>query len=519
MNRFRMFVTVMAALALVASFAATAGAQSVPSEPRVVYALGNVNATFAYPVNVFLIWDDELIPAETLLIDPEDEFEPVGITVDSLNKRVFIAPEHGDALGVLNAENGELLSPFTIESAGGLAGLEVVENQGDFYVADLTDYDMFVYDLETLDRIDEWVVSGGSAAFGVAVSSGLLYLGNGSNVVPIYNVYTHEQVGDFEIADMALAIDVWEMDPPRVFTSPGFTTNFVTRYDLGTGVETQLDLGTIAKGLAVNSDAGLLYQLAGSGILPETSLRVIDAETLTELSSHPLGDGTWSPTDVKIGSNSFGRRVAVDLIGVTERVFDSGQTVTFEIIVTNDADSAIETMPFEVLFHSDTLTYVSATPASDASDPAGSVTWTDITANQGENLAPGESFTIIVEFTAQVPPGCAGSEGDMVIARMVGASLGGGGTVEDSAGSTRFAVLCPCADSAVCDDGLFCTGVEICDSTNQCEDGDQPCEIDEICNEETDSCDPLPGADDDDDLPEPEADDDDDSSGQGGCGC
>ncbi len=509
----------MAAVALLVLCATGAAAQSVPSEPRVVYALGNVNATFAYPVNVFLIWDDELIPAETLWIDPDDEFEPVGIAVDSLNRRVFVAPEHGDALGVIDAENGDLLSPFTIDGAGGLAGLEVVERQGDFYVADLTDYDMFVYDLETLDRTDEWVVSGGSAAFGVAVSGGLLYLGNGSNVVPIYNVYTHEQVGDFEITDMALAIDVWETDPPRVFTSPGFTTNFVTRYDLGTDVETQLDLGTIAKGLVVNSDAGLVYQLAGSGSLPETSLRVIDAETLTELSSLPLGDGTWSPTDVKLGSNSFGRRVAVDLIGVTERVFESGQTVTVEIIVTNDADASIAAMPLEVLFHNDMLTYVGATPASDASDPAGSVSWTDITSSEGEDLAPGESFTVLVEFTAQVPPGCAGIEGDIVIARMVGASLAGGGTVEDSAGSTRFAVLCPCADSAACDDGLFCTGVEICNSTNQCEDNDDPCEIDEICNEETDSCDPLPGADEDDDLPEPAADDDDDSSGQGGCGC
>lgn len=519
MNRFRVFVSVIVVLVFAASFASSARAQSVPSEPRVVYALGNVNATFAYPVNVFLIWDDELIPAETLWIDPDDEFEPVGIAVDSLNKRVFVAPEQGDALGVMNAETGELLSPFGIDGAGGLAGLEVDERQGKFYVADLTDYDMFVYDLATLDRIDAWVVGGGSAAFGVAVSDGLLYLGNGSNVVPIYNVYTHDQVGSFEITDMALAIDVWATNPPRVFTSPGFTTNFITRYDLGTDVETQLDLGTVAKGLAVNSDAGLLYQLAGSGLLPETSLRVIDAETLTELSSHPLGDGTWSPSDVKIGSNSFGRRVKVDLIGVTDRVFDSGQTVTFEIIVTNDADAAIDTMPFEVLFHSDMLTYVGSTPASDASDPGGSVSWTDMTASQGENLAPGESFTIIAEFTANVPPGCAGSEGDMVIARMVGASLAGGGTVEDSAGSTRFAVLCPCADNAVCDDGLFCTGVEICNSTNQCEDNDDPCEIDEICNEETDSCDPLPGADEDDDLPAPTADDDDDASGQGGCGC
>ncbi|MCL4235327.1 MAG: hypothetical protein KJ042_12505 [Deltaproteobacteria bacterium] len=515
----RSFTSMAAAvLALVFLFAGAAGAQSVPSEPRVVYALGNVNATFAYPVNVFLIWDDELIPAETLWIDPDDEFEPVGITVDSLNKRLFVAPEHGDALGVLNAENGDPLSPFTIEDAGGLAGLEVVERQGDFYVADLTDYDIFVYELATLDRVDQWVVSGGVAAFGVAVSDGLLYLGNGSSVVPIYNVYTHEQVGDFEISDTALAIDVWETYPPRVFTSPGYTTNFITRYDLGTDTETQFDLGTVAKGLAVNSDAGLLYQLAGGGPLPETGLRVIDAETLTELSSHPLGDGTWSPTDVKIGSNSLGRRMAVFLIGVTERFFTAGQTVTVEVIVTNDSDAAIDTMPFEVLHHTDTLTFVDATPSADASDPAGSVTWTDMTASQGENLAPGESFTIIVEFTAQVPAGCAGSEGDMVIARMVGASLAGGGTVEDSAGSTRFAVLCPCADSAACDDGLFCTGVEICSAANQCEDNDDPCEIDEICNEETDSCDPLPGSGDD-DLPAPTGDDDDDSSGQGGCGC
>lgn len=40
----------------------------------------------------------------------------------------------------------------------------------------------------------------------------------------------------------------------------------------------------------------------------------------------------------------------------------------------------------------------------------------------------------------------------------------------------------------VCDDGLFCTGTETCDSAIGCESSGNPCDVDEVCNEQADEC-------------------------------
>jgi hypothetical protein len=46
------------------------------------------------------------------------------------------------------------------------------------------------------------------------------------------------------------------------------------------------------------------------------------------------------------------------------------------------------------------------------------------------------------------------------------------------------------ANDAHCpDDGLFCTGVEYCDTVTDCNSTGNPCSAEEICNEETNSCD------------------------------
>ncbi len=46
----------------------------------------------------------------------------------------------------------------------------------------------------------------------------------------------------------------------------------------------------------------------------------------------------------------------------------------------------------------------------------------------------------------------------------------------------------PCGSNSDCSDGLFCNGVEVCQS-GSCVAGSLPCDSDEFCNESTDSCD------------------------------
>ena len=53
--------------------------------------------------------------------------------------------------------------------------------------------------------------------------------------------------------------------------------------------------------------------------------------------------------------------------------------------------------------------------------------------------------------------------------------------------------VCDCTTDAHCDDGNFCNGAETCDAPNcMCEPGTNPCPTDTTCNEDTDTCDPIP---------------------------
>ena len=69
-------------------------------------------------------------------------------------------------------------------------------------------------------------------------------------------------------------------------------------------------------------------------------------------------------------------------------------------------------------------------------------------------------------------------------------------TVDTCNGNTGSCVNSP--DDTLCNNGLYCDGVETCDSTNGCQSGNQvscddqdDCTID-TCNEDTDTCDNVP---------------------------
>jgi hypothetical protein len=46
-------------------------------------------------------------------------------------------------------------------------------------------------------------------------------------------------------------------------------------------------------------------------------------------------------------------------------------------------------------------------------------------------------------------------------------------------------------DDGICDDGLYCTGEEVCAPATGCESSGDPCPADTICNEDTNDCDPI----------------------------
>ena len=47
---------------------------------------------------------------------------------------------------------------------------------------------------------------------------------------------------------------------------------------------------------------------------------------------------------------------------------------------------------------------------------------------------------------------------------------------------------CDCTSDGECDNGLFCDGAEFCNDWGHCRHGEEPCEPDQTCDEDSDVC-------------------------------
>ena len=78
-----------------------------------------------------------------------------------------------------------------------------------------------------------------------------------------------------------------------------------------------------------------------------------------------------------------------------------GDPVSFTITIENTGATWLVQIPLRDEYDPDYLTYVDANPASDDNNDDGVIDWSDLTASLGQDLAPGESFTVVVNFTAK----------------------------------------------------------------------------------------------------------------------
>ena len=79
----------------------------------------------------------------------------------------------------------------------------------------------------------------------------------------------------------------------------------------------------------------------------------------------------------------------------------SGDPISFTITIENTGKTWLAVLPLKDAYDIDYLTYVNAVPASDDNLDDGLINWSDLTVSFGHDLAPGESVSIIVNFTAR----------------------------------------------------------------------------------------------------------------------
>ncbi|HIC88063.1 MAG TPA: hypothetical protein EYP04_01480, partial [Anaerolineae bacterium] len=99
-----------------------------------------------------------------------------------------------------------------------------------------------------------------------------------------------------------------------------------------------------------------------------------------------------------------GLEVTKTLVSPTSGQVLVGDPVQFKIEIENTGNTTIVLLPLQDTYNTNCLSYVGATPQSDDNNDDGQINWSDLTAAApygfGSDLAPGQKFTVYVNFTA-----------------------------------------------------------------------------------------------------------------------
>ncbi len=80
-----------------------------------------------------------------------------------------------------------------------------------------------------------------------------------------------------------------------------------------------------------------------------------------------------------------------------------GDPVSFTITIENTGDTVLTVIPIRDTYDTDYLSFVSADVTPDDATDDGQIDWSDLTASFGQDLQPGQSFAVVVNFTATAP--------------------------------------------------------------------------------------------------------------------
>jgi uncharacterized repeat protein (TIGR01451 family) len=147
---------------------------------------------------------------------------------------------------------------------------------------------------------------------------------------------------------------------------------------------------SVSDAFGVLADLTLSAAGAGPG-LDNTNQAQPYAVTLGLVSSDLTAD--FGYTDPPVGYTIANSLASADNVR-------PGQPVVFSIQITNTGGVTITQLPLSDSYSPSYLRYVNATPAPNNDTDDGQIDWSDLTVSFGRDLAPGQSFTVIISFTA-----------------------------------------------------------------------------------------------------------------------
>jgi len=205
----------------------------------------------------------------------------VDITIDSNLKLLFVTYANSPVIVWVNAETLAQEGSITVPGASNLAGIVADERRQKVYAVERASNILHICawdrDKKSLVLAAPWHVAltdlGDNGAWGLALDdkTGLLYVANNTTMVHYYRSDDWTHLGTRDVGRPAADVAI---DPNNgqhnaylytgaLYTAVGQGHNFLVKHDLeasfGSIFNVESDIGTVAIGLAVDPDSGLVY--------------------------------------------------------------------------------------------------------------------------------------------------------------------------------------------------------------------------------------------------------------------
>lgn len=419
-------------------------------EKYTVYVIANMDGFPNFPLNAYLINGVNIIQAESWLT-PRRAGGPVGLAVDDDNSRLYVSYEVAGDIDVFNART---LTPvddpanpgnplrITLPGASNIAGMVVSELKGRLYAINRSDTQLYVYDTSNFQRItaEEFILNSG--AVGIDVWGDILYVTDYSSTIRYYSLTTGLELGNFTITSdsgaAAIAVDGSDPANVTVFTTRTTQTTFdgrMVKYNINTGTESFVQLGADGRGVSIHPTLGLVYVACSESPSDHNStIRSYDQATLTLQDSQIMGGSSYTSTDVIASRIQFGGSVSKTCTSHPGGIANVGDTIVYEISVTNNSTAPIDVLPIQDEYDTSLLKFLSSTVPPDDTINDGVINWADLTTTKG-NVPVDGSVTFTVRFRAVAATNDASN-----IVRMVGAKDTFGSSIPDSAGLSSIII-------------------------------------------------------------------------------
>ncbi len=374
-----------------------------------LYVIDNINAN-PTPISAYDIVGNQIVYQTTNTV-PAFAGGAVGLGVDTDSAYLFVTYENSNLISIVNATTMTVpaSSPVTAPGASNLAGVVVDQDAQKVYTMDRNTNTLYVYSWDstgpTLSLDGTHSLTGVSLAHGIALdeTNDLLYVGDRTTQVKIFNTGTWTPAGSFTVSQAAMGIAV-DVANGYVYTGnayPGYgSIGILSQYNLGTSTEATVNVGTLtgysgdnAVGVAVDPSTGLVYVTTGNqGSGGSDRLLALNSALSLTDTTEDIGNPTGlciPGTGISYNPLSFGKDDGLATTGASSQI-------TYALSYTNTNPTPVtgvtitDTLPADVSFVSATGTYALS---------SGVITW-DI-----GTLAPGETGSVTV--TVQESSGVA----------------------------------------------------------------------------------------------------------------